>query len=223
MVCSGAHRLAVPATPFQPADVWTACLYRAGLRKPGRPGGPVPSQSTPRSGTPNSTGKTPACQAKSPRSSPCIGCGASTSPVLADHLDGLCQLLERRYAIAACRLEAIVASQGRHPAPAPPLRTPSTEPGASRAYRLFPFPEQGVRISMLIDLPFVEDGHPFGTLRKYARRYGDPFTLKLLPGPIVVTGTPEGIRELLTALPQTFESNGAPFLAPLVGEHSVLL
>jgi cytochrome P450 len=64
---------------------------------------------------------------------------------------------------------------------------------------------------------------PFGTFQRYARRYGDPFTLTLCTGPIVLTGTPEGIREILTAPPQTFASNNAPFLAPLFGERSVLL
>jgi cytochrome P450 len=64
---------------------------------------------------------------------------------------------------------------------------------------------------------------PFGTFQKYARRYGDPFTLTLCTGPIVLTGRPEGIREILTAPPQTFASNSTPFLAPLFGERSVLL
>ena len=70
-------------------------------------------------------------------------------------------------------------------------------------------------------IAFARD--PFGTVLRYARRYGDPFTLKLPPGPLVLTGTPEGIREIFTAPAQTFASYSTPFLAPLVGEHSVLL
>jgi cytochrome P450 len=64
---------------------------------------------------------------------------------------------------------------------------------------------------------------PFGTMLRYAWRYGDPFTLKLPPGPLVLTGTPEGIQEIFTAPPHMFASYSAPFLAPLFGEHSVLL
>ena len=43
------------------------------------------------------------------------------------------------------------------------------------------------------------------------------------PGPLVLTGTPEGIQEIFTAPPHMFASYSAPFLAPLFGEHSVLL
>jgi cytochrome P450 len=64
---------------------------------------------------------------------------------------------------------------------------------------------------------------PFGTLATYARRYGDPFTLKLFTGPIALMGTPEGIQEIFTAPPQAFTSNSIPFLAPLAGERSVLM
>jgi cytochrome P450 family 110 len=79
----------------------------------------------------------------------------------------------------------------------------------------------GPRGTLWPTVVFARD--PFGTVLKYARRYGDPFTLKLPPGPLVLTGTPEGIQEIFTAPPHTFASYSAPFLAPLVGEHSVLL
>lgn len=79
----------------------------------------------------------------------------------------------------------------------------------------------GPRSATLQTVAFARD--PFGTLEKYARRYGDPFTLKLFTGPIVLTGTPEGIQEIFTAPPQTLTSNSIPFLAPLVGERSVLM
>ena len=39
----------------------------------------------------------------------------------------------------------------------------------------------------------------------------------------MLTGTPEGIQEIFTAPPHMFASYSAPFLAPLFGEHSVLL
>jgi len=40
---------------------------------------------------------------------------------------------------------------------------------------------------------------------------------------MVVTQTPQGIREIFAAPPETFESIATSLLAPLVGEHSVLL
>jgi cytochrome P450 family 110 len=79
----------------------------------------------------------------------------------------------------------------------------------------------GPRSVMLQTAGFARD--PFGALQKYVRRYGDPFTLRLLTGPIVLTGDPESIQALLTAPAQTFTSNSISFLKPLVGEHSVLL
>jgi cytochrome P450 family 110 len=79
----------------------------------------------------------------------------------------------------------------------------------------------GPRSAILQTLAFARD--PFGTLQRYVDRYGDPFTLTLFSGPTVLTGTPEGIQEILTAPPQTFTSNNRRFLAPLVGERSVLM
>jgi cytochrome P450 family 110 len=79
----------------------------------------------------------------------------------------------------------------------------------------------GSRSTILQTLKYARD--PFSTLRKAARRYGDPFTLKLLTDRMVVTQTPEGIREIFAAPPETFESIATALLAPLVGEHSVLL
>lgn len=78
----------------------------------------------------------------------------------------------------------------------------------------------GPRSAILQTLEYARD--PFATLQRAARRYGDPFTLKLLTGPMVVTQTPQGIREIFAAPPETFESNAAAFLAPLLGEHSLL-
>jgi cytochrome P450 len=79
----------------------------------------------------------------------------------------------------------------------------------------------GPRGTLWPTVVFARD--PFGTVLKYMRRYGDPFTLKLPPGPLVLTGTPEGIQEIFTASPQMFTSYSAPFLAPLLGEQSVVL
>jgi hypothetical protein len=55
-------------------------------------------------------------------------------------------------------------------------------------------PPPGPRFTVLQTLEYARD--PFGTLQKYTGRYGGPFTLRLLTGPIVFTGIPEGIREI---------------------------
>ncbi|WP_309892557.1 cytochrome P450 [Archangium sp.] len=54
-------------------------------------------------------------------------------------------------------------------------------------------------------------------------RYGDPFTLPLPMGNVVVTGTTEGIREVFSADPHLFESISQLPLVPVVGENSLLL
>jgi cytochrome P450 len=59
--------------------------------------------------------------------------------------------------------------------------------------------------------------------RACARRYGDPFTLPTLFGTFVVTGHPDGIKEIYTADPDTFDSFGAEAFEPLVGKSSMLV
>jgi cytochrome P450 len=54
-------------------------------------------------------------------------------------------------------------------------------------------------------------------------RYGDPFTLPLPMGNVVITGSPEGLREIFSADPNLFESLGQLPLVPVVGENSLLL
>ncbi|MDI1475329.1 cytochrome P450 [Polyangium sp. y55x31] len=54
-------------------------------------------------------------------------------------------------------------------------------------------------------------------------RYGDPFKLALPMGDVVVTGDPEGIREIFTADPSLFTPFANLPLEPVVGRHSVLL
>jgi cytochrome P450 len=64
---------------------------------------------------------------------------------------------------------------------------------------------------------------PIGLLHRYARQYGDPFTMSLLGSKWLITGHPEYLREIFTADPDVFESSGERLLLPLVGRHSVLL
>src|SRR2546430_17634360 len=78
----------------------------------------------------------------------------------------------------------------------------------------------GPRSALLQTFAVARD--PFGSFQTYDRRSGDPCTLTLCTGPIVLTGTPEGLREIATAPPQTFASHNTPFLALLCGERSAL-
>lgn len=62
-----------------------------------------------------------------------------------------------------------------------------------------------------------------GVLRDLARDVGKTFTLRTNLGPVVMTGDPEGIKEIFTADPETFEPFGTVPLEPLVGPNSMLL
>ena len=58
------------------------------------------------------------------------------------------------------------------------------------------------------------------------RRYGDVFTLRLLPGdrPIVYFSRPEAIRDIFAGDPDVFHAGEAnSILGPVMGEHSLLL
>lgn len=68
-------------------------------------------------------------------------------------------------------------------------------------------------------LSFLRD--PFGSLQKFAKQYGDPFTLRLPTlDPWVITGNPQGIQEIFTAPPHIFTSS-VSHAKPLMGEHSI--
>ncbi|QRN97214.1 cytochrome P450 [Archangium violaceum] len=70
-------------------------------------------------------------------------------------------------------------------------------------------------------LRFMRDATGF--MRECRTRYGDPFTAPLPVGNVVVTGDPEGIREIFSADPALFEPLGNLILAPAVGDNSLLL
>ena len=64
---------------------------------------------------------------------------------------------------------------------------------------------------------------PEGFLERRAR-HGDPFTLRLPGvGEIVVTGSPEGAREIFSAPADTFEPLQGNPVEPLLGRHSLIL
>jgi cytochrome P450 len=79
----------------------------------------------------------------------------------------------------------------------------------------------GPRLSAVQTARFYRD--PFRLFRRCAREYGDPFTLELSIGSLVVTGRPEGIREIFSADFDTFEAFGTTLLKPVLGEHSLIL
>jgi cytochrome P450 len=64
---------------------------------------------------------------------------------------------------------------------------------------------------------------PFATLLDAADRYGDPFTFPTFFGPVVVTGDPAGIKELLTADPAAYAALGADLLGPVLGANNLIL
>ena len=79
----------------------------------------------------------------------------------------------------------------------------------------------GPRNTLVTTARYVRD--PFSGLLAAAQRYGDPFTWPTFLGPIVVTGDPAGIKELLTADPDTYTALGAELLGPVVGANNLIL
>jgi cytochrome P450 family 110 len=70
-------------------------------------------------------------------------------------------------------------------------------------------------------LHFSRDSRGF--FRHNLERYGDPCTLRLPAGTVVLTASPEGIREIFTADPLSFEASPRIVLQPIVGDNSVLM
>src|SRR5262245_17978756 len=79
----------------------------------------------------------------------------------------------------------------------------------------------GPRFAPIQTIRFVRDID--STFRDAARRYGDPFTIPTLFGDLVVTGHPDGIKEIFTADPDTFNVFGTGPLEPIVCPNSMLL
>ena len=62
---------------------------------------------------------------------------------------------------------------------------------------------------------------PFGAYPKWLEEYGDPFTVRMIIGPMVVTGDPEHVKTIFAADPDDFDVFGADSVNPLAGIHSV--
>ena len=79
----------------------------------------------------------------------------------------------------------------------------------------------GPRGRVLTTLRLARD--PIAHLPAWQARYGDPFTLGLVTGPVVVSGDPALHRALFTADPDRFGVYSAGSLRPILGEHSLLV
>jgi cytochrome P450 len=64
---------------------------------------------------------------------------------------------------------------------------------------------------------------PLGHVRTLRARYGDPFTAPTIWGPVVMTGEPEGLKQIFTNDPLGYEVLGKKLSMPLIGEHSLLM
>lgn len=79
----------------------------------------------------------------------------------------------------------------------------------------------GPRSRLLTTLRLARD--PARHLPRWRDRYGDPFTLPLATGHVVVTADKAEIRRLFMAEPDTFEIYSPQTLAPILGAGSLLL
>ena len=73
----------------------------------------------------------------------------------------------------------------------------------------------------LTTLSFMRDAR--SALSQWAARYGDPFFVNVLNGPIVITGRPDLIGKIFGSDPRTFESFAKDGLGPMLGNGSMLL
>jgi cytochrome P450 len=79
----------------------------------------------------------------------------------------------------------------------------------------------GPRTTLISTVRYLRD--PFTTLLDVGRRFGDPFTWPTFLGPVVVTGDPAGIKELLAADPAVYSALGAALLGPVMGASNLIL
>jgi cytochrome P450 len=116
-------------------------------------------------------------------------------------LDDVSQLTERRF--------ERMSPGGKGPLPKPP--TEGLPPGPRWPALL----QTGL---------FIRSRHSF--VPWLHRRYGDVFTLRLLPGgrPLVLFTRPEHAKEIFAGDPEVFHAGkGNAILGPIMGEHSLLL
>lgn len=74
-------------------------------------------------------------------------------------------------------------------------------------------------LNILLDTIF----DPEAALLASARKFGDPWSFRLFGPPMVITGHPEGVRDIVTADPSHFAPFAAELLGPVVGRGSILM
>lgn len=79
---------------------------------------------------------------------------------------------------------------------------------------------RGGRVAALQSALYARD--PYAYSRVCLKRYGDPFTVPLLMGDIVVTATPAGVAELFSIRTEQVTAWGTEELGPLLGDFSVI-
>ncbi len=79
----------------------------------------------------------------------------------------------------------------------------------------------GPRGPLLQTLLYAWD--PYRVLRACRRRYGDPFTVPSIFGPVVLTGTPAGAKDILGAPEDTFDGFGMQSVGAILGPTSLML
>lgn len=74
-------------------------------------------------------------------------------------------------------------------------------------------------------LDFIRSGFisPVPLLKRFAKTYGDPFRIQTSDGPVTFTGSPEALRAIYTADPDTFDVRGAKVTEPIFGTTSLVV
>lgn len=75
-------------------------------------------------------------------------------------------------------------------------------------------------LSLLHIVRAMVDPHASNT--RMMRKYGDPFLVRTVIGPMAVTGHPDGVRAIFSADPDSFEYFAPEMEAPLCGESSLI-
>ena len=79
----------------------------------------------------------------------------------------------------------------------------------------------GPSVKLLTTYRYVRD--PYGYPAEMKERYGDPCTLDVVNGTVVMVGTSAGAQQVYSADPDTYLPFGTEAIRPLIGEHSLFL
>lgn len=74
---------------------------------------------------------------------------------------------------------------------------------------------------MVQSIRYVRDA--YGFYRNLRERFGDPITIPTLKGKMIVTGDPEGVKEIFVAPPETYAEWRVGAIEPFLGPGSVFL